>query len=352
MKVVIVGAGASFDSIDATGAKDHVWCPPIGKELFKYSKEYNAILENYPGAESFRSAINQSRDIEEFFQTKDDLSGLPGGANTKMQLINTQFYLQELFHKISSNYTDFGTSNYESLASLALDFHIKHSQEAIVFISFNYDTLLERALSKVWRVRFDKIDDYIDGPVKVIKPHGSCNWFRYFNKSKSNPVSGIKQKDLPKALYHDFGNAIYVMNSLSEQIIIKNEPIHNDVVNEASYVPQIIIPLQKKDPFICPGEHIDILSSVLKKASELLIIGWKGNERSFHQKLKNALGPIPVTIVSKGDKQVISNLNDIIGLQFNLFGGGIVKDGRPDDLGTFSAYMRESMKNNELNFFK
>ena len=78
--------------------------------------------------------------------------------------------------QISNNYRNVGLSNYDVLVQKAYEY-ATNKKENVFFVSFNYDTLLENALSKLYFGDGRKIDigDYIKFPLKIIKPHGSCN---------------------------------------------------------------------------------------------------------------------------------------------------------------------------------
>ena len=203
MKMVILGAGASFDSIiipEKSNSDKINWRPPLGKQLFDFRPEFDNILKKFPGAESFRSEINICKDIEELFQTKYELSQKSNGAGLFMKIINVQFYLQDLFHNISQEYVDFGPSNYDILISRANDYFIK-TKKQVLFVTFNYDTLLEKSIEKVCNTTFNNINDYTKHYLKVIKPHSSCNWFKRIRMDDNIIFSLIKEKGLSKYMY-------------------------------------------------------------------------------------------------------------------------------------------------------
>src|SRR5690554_5800495 len=116
MKIVILGAGASYDCINRFHDKDHdahKWRPPLGNDIFGARVNFREIYDKYPGALSLSHSINAGNDIEDFFQNKWELAVDKNDKHTLANIINTQYCLQELFYKISIEYSkNIGSSNY------------------------------------------------------------------------------------------------------------------------------------------------------------------------------------------------------------------------------------------------
>lgn len=363
MKMVIVGAGASYDSIilgntplsDSQGR----WRPPINGGLFGFNTEFDEILKKYPGALSFRSDISLCPDIEEYFQNKYDLSQGPGGETLQLQILNVQFYLQDLFYSISHEYIDFGTSNYDILVSQAYEYYLR-SKEEVLFVSFNYDTLLEKSIENICKVRFDTIQDYMKSPLKVFKPHGSCNWVRTIADLDRNQITSMKKNGFAKVLYSssDITKTLKHIDNLNKNIGILQTSlaeIENNPQSNLVCVPQILIPLQSKDEFIMPDFHLKELGSLLEKVNEIFIIGWKANELHFNKLLKEKLKTqnIKVLYVCANDESIPAKFStlksDFIYTRF--FRESIYNNLRYN-AGTFSAFSLEYRNYEQFQFFK
>jgi hypothetical protein len=71
MKVIILGAGASFDSLITIheGKEQSLhWKPPLVAGLFSERKNFREIIANYPGADAIAADAQVAPDIGNFFQ--------------------------------------------------------------------------------------------------------------------------------------------------------------------------------------------------------------------------------------------------------------------------------------------
>ena len=197
-KMVILGAGASFDFSfdDKIIEKDR---PPLTYNLF--NDEYDKILSSYPGANVLASEVLQALDVERFFQEQWEDVKKYHNPDLLNKIINTQYYLQNLFMFVSENRKNIKRSNYNSLMSLASKYAVSKG-ESIIITSFNYDTLIEQAIEAVCGYSY-KIDEYIDTTRKLIlfKPHGSWNWVRYFKSNVTATTPATKNQLFSLNLY-------------------------------------------------------------------------------------------------------------------------------------------------------
>lgn len=306
MKVVILGAGASFDCInrfhDDFGYHEaHKWRPPLGNDIFGARENFREIYDKYLGAKSLSHSINSGNDIEDFFQKKWDLAVGKNDKYTLANIINTQYCLQELFYKISIEYSqNIGASNYHVLIQQAHDYYVKTGEE-VTFITFNYDLLLEFALIQYYNEeKTITKETYSKYPIKIFKPHGSCNWFKKFKGNKFQfDFFNLLDK---KPLYSD------ILSELSDEIEVSDFPIKNIVSDQINYpifhfgqdkdnlnkymfcFPQLLIPIKTKDEFVMSKEDVKQMNQSLSKCTDMLIIGWKGQEEYFLQALKEQCG--------------------------------------------------------------
>jgi hypothetical protein len=197
-------------------------------------------------------------------------------------------------------------------------------------------------------VKIRSIEDYIKFPLSVIKPHGSCNWFKGINPNIRKSHSNISKRELSNFLYQsdniDFTKKI--VNNLSSDIIISDASLYNTAGYEPDayqiLFPQILIPLKTKDEFIMPGEHLKFLESSLEIVDEILIIGWKANEIFFNELLKKTLTSKTVkilTVCKDEGSSLVTKLSKIIESTSasNFDYPGMINKTRIDS-GTFSSF--------------
>lgn len=53
--------------------------------------------------------------------------------------------------------------------------------------------------------------------------------------------------------------------------------------------PAIAIPVERKDSFECPAEHLDVLRALIPTTTRLLVVGWRATEGRFVQMLAGEL---------------------------------------------------------------
>jgi hypothetical protein len=349
MKLVIFGAGASYDCLHQLNnpAYDNSYRPPLNTELFGQRKSIIEILKIYPGAESFRSEIFLAKDIEEFFQEKWEFIENNRSLELMAKIVNTQYYLQHLFHVVSKNFCEEGLSNYEAIVNKAYEYSIE-SKEEVCFISFNYDILLEKAFEKLYHTRFNNIESYIKYPLKLIKPHGSCNWY---SKFKQPIQTNASRTDIANHLYQSKLSLLDIQKNLEKEYTILEDPgfrtQSGGVYGFVEHFPRILIPLKSKDEFILPKNHLDCLTHHLNKVTEILIVGWKGSEEHFKNLLKRTIGDrkIEITLVTCEDETPKENLTPILPkAEFFMF--------KNKNEGSFSSYVRSIHNKSYENFFK
>jgi hypothetical protein len=234
------------------------------------------------------SSINAVDDIEDFFQNNWDFAVKHKANELLNSLINVQFALQDLMFKISDNYRNIGLSNYDVLLNEAYKY-AAGMKEDVLFVTFNYDLLIEFSIRKLYpdNFRYLAIEDYIKYPLKVIKLHGSCNWFRKFKEGFS-----LNNKIFPH--YSELFRRKYTLQQIEEnlekELVIAGGSQFPGPLNTTEYgFPQLLIPFKSKDSFILPDSHRQYLENNISKVDSILIIGWKGYEETFLNFLKENL---------------------------------------------------------------
>ena len=252
MKLVILGAGASYDSFFWYKDQDtfNDWRPPLANEIFDTRPEFVNIIEQYPSAKNIFSNYSTIKDLEDYFQKKYDQSKKHNSVEVEKTLINLRYYLQHLFSVVSDNMKNAGYSNIDKLISHINDYVIETGEDVLI-VNFNYDLLVEQSLRNLYynssQSEYD-INDYLSHKIKLIKPHGSCNWFRRITPNafqlRPNELlwqyllsNNVSQEKIESYLSSEFLVAPYNTISTSTP----------GFGSQLQYVfPQIFIPLKEK----------------------------------------------------------------------------------------------------------
>lgn len=314
-KMIILGAGASYDYSYDLPTKEKINVP-LTRDLF--SDSFEEILRKYPGAADLSSEIslliNAGGDLESYFENQWKKIETDYNPVLLNKLINTQYYIHELFKTKSDEAGGIRKSNYYNLVKLAHDYSIANSGEVIPFVTFNYDTLLEQSIERHYSTKFYDISDYTDidkRTLLVFKPHGSANWAKKFklglcsaNYLKNN-VHTIDA--LASTLYRERKSLLEINNHIHGPITLDIRNPNPSVKNNEYYnyyYPWLLIPYKNKDEFMMPEQHEVVLEHAMDSVSELLIIGWKGTEHKFQSLMKRKLGnrTIKITLIEPDDQ--------------------------------------------------
>lgn len=183
---VILGAGASKDVHNGSAPilLQGNYRPPLARDLFAISThpEYFAVLQRYPGAQSLAAVLSPPSDSSGF----DLESRLRELAEHPDERVRQQFkqvppYLRDLLWFASYQYTPTPGTYLQLVYALLAD-----SPHHVLFLVLNYDTLLEQALAQFdGTFIYDSITAYVreDRQSKVVKLHGSINWFKLMGGS-------------------------------------------------------------------------------------------------------------------------------------------------------------------------
>lgn len=357
-RLYIFGAGASAFCVTKNKLgefRDSPYCPPTGLELFK--EKFDKIIRKYPGAFNLLSTFELGdHSIEAILE--DQWQGYRSRYNPRLAQahINIQFYMQELFQaiseKVATEYTRYSLINH-------LVSHIEMHREAgeiPVFLSFNYDTILDECIERIFRIRFRDNLDYINWhkhPVALFKPHGSCNWgwpvqHQQFSQLGSARLADVlyKKQIMPNDLffrivapmeegiaYNTWGiERLANENRLGKFVLNKSDIQVMQPESDQTHYPALLLPYRDKDEFVMPYEHHTALNTVLNQINELVLIGWKASEAQFNRKLLEQGKKIErIVIVNPNPLEVTTNL---------VKSGFILSNYDIDEAGDFETYIR------------
>jgi hypothetical protein len=178
-------------------------------------------------------------------------------------------YLQELLHTVSARFTDF-PQNYEALVTNLLRL------PDVVFISLNYDVILDRVLEAVDRPAGTGMSWYIqpDRRWSLIKLHGSVDWARRSGVNDSRLFI-----DPPQDLALD---ADVVRRPFKELYEIRGlSSASGGFTHGELHYPVLSVPIGRADELACPDDHVSFLRQKLASANglHLLLIGYSGNDQ-------------------------------------------------------------------------
>jgi len=257
------------------------------------------------------------------------------------KIINTQYYLQHLLHRVSLHSKEIRKNNYIGFVQHLNDFLISKNNEKAIITTFNYDTILENALKHGLNYTFLNEDNYIDYKNRnllLFKPHGSWNWVKDINE-------GVFQELDQTANYYFDNNPNFHKFLYDKQGYLStlNKYTSNDririidlIEGSKPYLPQLLIPFSDKDEFIMPNSHLFCLKYMLKDIKLIIAVGWKGSEKYFKTLLsKNILSEdIHILYVTLKDNTIESELREV-------FPKGIFSNFAPEknSKGTFTEFV-------------
>ncbi len=316
--VIIIGAGASTDYINRDyNTKPDGYIPPLSNNLFdpkRFEKWMNKRPEISGLVADALTYVPHKFTIEQYL-TKIRAESKENESRKK-QLLSMMYYLQDLFFDISENYGNQTSNNLKALINKIND-KIYNSNGAACFISFNYDILLEQNLTEYIS---DSLDSYIRNQIRVIKPHGSCDWV-YYIESHFNEIKDPYKHVLS---YTNFLEAIENQKlSLSPRRRTKNFMFSYTFSNEngrANYCPALALPLENKQKFICPQSHIDKMVEALKQTDRILIVGWRANDKNLKLLIAENIQPGTKVKIVSGKKSSAEEIkNNLVDLKSAIF---------------------------------
>lgn len=303
MLMVIFGAGASYDSAQAFrptypgggGGAQNIgvtaprrieegpWRPPLTKDLFLDSHHaFSEIIRKYPKLTHILPRLREpayGRSVEQV------LEGIQSegrdNPESLRELASVRFYLCELLQKVTEEWSlqTSGVTNFSPLIKDILRFN--KPGDWVCLVTFNYDSLLERAL-RTFDFRDQEPEAFLDShpALKLFKLHGSIEWCRLVDTpsgSRLTPQQLIEHADTIE---------------LSDKFVRANATDPRQMFTFAKPIfPAIAVPVQTKSgaDFECPSRHLPYLMGLLPRVTKILIIGWQAKEAHFLGLLRSEL---------------------------------------------------------------
>jgi hypothetical protein len=294
MLLVIIGAGASFDSaISSPSGTFDGSRPPLANELFQEREAFRTAAHNHPQFMPIvhRLRLLNGRGVEEILEEIAEEANVY--SRRKIQLLAIRYYIKAAIQDCTTKWlkdVDEST-NYRVLLDLIQQF--KADSEPVLLVTFNYDCLLENALRHELGYKFAKIDDYValDLLFPLYKLHGSTDWARF-----------VQAKRVP---YPELIAKAETLQYLT--MVLREDEAASSKDFDWAFVPAIAVPLQTKQSFECPRAHCDSLQMYLPGVKKILTIGWRGLEEHFIKLLSLHLkGVQSLMAVSRGDANQVA----------------------------------------------
>lgn len=341
-RLFLFGAGASFNCVFDGDRKTGF---PLTKDLMKDELLIQKLNKFYLGthllALSKLDNFNLEKEVESLLYELENVA-------FNMQMAVDLVCLNVAFGEYFKNKLSFITSGNLNLYNILVALLKKHnsqisSDENFLLVSFNYDTLLDTAISRSIGKDYSSLFDYISStfnPFRYYKPHGSSNWglevksnsnlgftdsndfierilnkkVTYFNLLTENVI----QKDQivfdlgSHALnFYDGNNKSYAENFLS--VIVGNAFTETNMK-----YPVILLPTMLKDRVLLPFSIQKNLENDLSFVEEIYVIGFAMNEDKFNSILKHNFSRSKklqrIWIVDPTPAPIILKLRDVISI--------------------------------------
>jgi hypothetical protein len=269
---VVLGAGASKDCVaeGEISQFDNEWRPPLASELFAARPNFNAIMTRYPKvnavSERIRTKLRNQENLEDILQELESSQNL----QVQKQVWEVAFYLQELLWNVSDQFITSGGTKFDTLVSSLLTAGF----DRILFLTLNYDLLLDNALARFEDHSFGSMQDYVpqNRNWALVKAHGSVNWGRPLlngSLAAANPDAAL-------------GSLAESPNLSSETEIIRGSRgllgfSEGQRVSQGKLLfPALAIPTRGEKDFQCPREHVRGAKKFVEECANFLFIGFSG----------------------------------------------------------------------------
>lgn len=269
---VLIGAGASYDCYDRDtgtfGIDDH-WRPPLVNELFDPRATFAGVLRHYPKAEALSGEIrlrlrdskdNQWLPLEQLLKEAANASHLA----VRRRYWEVPYYLQELIGEVGARFFQFGRPLYHQLlVDIAEALAVGH-YTSVLFLTVNYDLLLDREIELLFDHRFRQMGHYIShNQWKLVKLHGSVNWgFRF--------APGI---------VNDREECLAALSAMVEEPTPQKDGIfilenHQTYCHGGYFIhPAIAVPIAGKSGFLCLDDIANAARENIARSTDFLILG-------------------------------------------------------------------------------
>jgi hypothetical protein len=279
--LVILGAGASHDSVadHSIGLdRDPDMQPPLAFDLFANRLAYSNLMKGIPHigaiAATLRERIARGALVEDELATLDQ--NATGNPRVAQQLMAVRFYLQRLITMCGDAWgeTARGATNYHRLVDAIVGWSARQGEPALV-VTFNYDTMLEKAIQHELDFTFMTMESYVErDDIKLFKLHGSVDWGHHTRSTVNGTINDVIERagqlEIPTTFEIKRGD-------------------WNSGQGGELWVPALAVPVRRKRVFECPDDQLRLLDELLPTVDLVLVVGWAGQEEHFLDLLRSRL---------------------------------------------------------------
>lgn len=309
MKVFVFGAGASVASQEGANiaAADKA---PLVDNLFDvpYRKRALQLGFSMSDLEEYLGSITPGTSLEKYLTDRWDgiqLKKTEQYKNAERKSFGKlTYYLWWLMQKVSDTYTE--ANGYRIFLKKLLK-----KDEEFGIISFNYDTLLDRAIEQEMSHSFIRIENYIDA--RYIKVHGSVNWL--VPRRGDEPELPRGEHTMDYMVRYNHASGLLYNQHLDVDYLTMLPPSHSDLksqeiitsarFNHQYFFPLILLPLTSKLYGQVKGFRERIIThgiNLLKHAREVYFIGYKAADDVMHEMFQNVnTADATVHVIGKGE---------------------------------------------------
>ena len=289
MLMIIVGAGASY-GCRPSWAEDNRR-PPLAADLF--SPDFGDLLSGYGAARGLVQKLRRKLHGDNPEPLEELLADLAApesdSPGRRRELLALRMYIQNLMLEVTDSVrsTQGGVTLYDELVSTVSEWSHR-TGAGVLYVSLNYDLLLDDAVRDQHGLHLQYMEDYIEGEVKLIKPHGSADW------RERTELQGKHRND-----------AIAVAHELSPTgdvtLARRSVPVFL-ASNDVPFIPRLALPIMGKTDTVAPREHIEAIRALQGTVTGVVTIGWRGREPHLLPVMKEALSDdVRVTVVDADD---------------------------------------------------
>jgi hypothetical protein len=287
MLLVILGAGASYDSAPSRPTNDGNYSnlpnrPPLAKELFGNRPYFGQVMQRYQDCLDIAPRLRHLQDgvsIESVLQLYQS-EAIEDPVRVQ-QLAAVRYYLQEILTVCPSQWIAESHDMFNHRTLLDDIRHWRKPGERVCFVTFNYDLIIDSALSHAG-LRLTDLSKYISSDFMLIKLHGSVNWGRVV----ATPLPEAILRD-PRLMALELIRQAGSINISQDYVMAGGNPPSSR--DNRGIFPALAIPVESKLEFECPEDHVHALRSFIPDVTKILIIGWRATEQPFLDMLQKGL---------------------------------------------------------------
>ena len=318
MLMVILGAGASFDSsptytlgmappgTSQTDRDNDYHRLPLAKDLFANRPLFIEAINAFPQCKTIVSRLRDPAVTSGHASIETRLQEIEEEAKTydrgRQELAAVRCYLQIAISRCESRWRNVTSGITNHLSLLREIERLNKADHPVCLVTFNYDTLLEGALADLG-LGIKEMDDYTRRPTlfRLFKLHGSVDWGRRVEVAfPANLNPGNSHAALKYLVEH--GSEGKITNHFSRCDPSTMRPPGEP--DTPALFPAIAIPVEKKQVYECPEYMVDDLNKLLPQVTKIIVVGWRARETHFLDLLKQHLKRgVYLTVVAEGQKE-------------------------------------------------